>query len=388
MGITASQGRVYLELARALQPHWRGDFALPARLQRLLAVRPGCGSRDRRLYRELIYTTLRHLPWIEPSLATDPEEALRRVAWLAAETPATTTFRTAWATGPSPAGDPLELLPAWFRPEANSLFTPAEAAAQMRRAPLWLRLQTSDPAAVHAEFSGRGWKFSSSTILTDALRLETEVDLATTNAWRQGSVEVQDLGSQLLLASVGVPPGGHWLDACAGAGGKSLQLARLVGSAGTVEATDIRPAALAELRDRATRARLANLRITARPARAAYDGVLVDAPCSGTGTWRRAPHLKWVTRSEHLARAAAKQSELLRQFAPLVRPGGLLVYATCSLARSENSAVVAAFLREHPVFTPHPPEADFGFAPAEEGLTVWPARHDTDGFFVAALRRG
>lgn len=388
MGIAASQGRVYLELARALQPHWRGDFALPARIQRLLAARPGCGSRDRRLYRELIYTTLRHLPWIEPCLEANPEEALRRVAWLAAEAPATTAFRATWATGEPPAGDPIELLPAWFRPEAPALFTPEEAAAQARRAPLWLRLQTANPGAIHAEFRARGWPFSPSPILPDALRLDAEPDLTTTDAWRQGSVEVQDLGSQLLLASVGVPPDSHWLDACAGAGGKSLQLARLVGPAGTVEATDIRSAALAELSDRATRARLVNLRITARPARAAYEGVLVDAPCSGTGTWRRAPHLKWVTRSEHLARAAAKQSALLRQFAPLVRPGGLLVYATCSLARSENSAVVAAFLRDHPAFTLHRPEADFGFAPAECGLTIWPARHDTDGFFVAALRRG
>jgi 16S rRNA (cytosine967-C5)-methyltransferase len=388
VGIAASQGRVYLELARALQPHWRGDFALPARLQRLLAARPSCGSRDRRLYRELVYTTLRHLPWIEPCLASDPAEALRRTAWLAAATPATNAFRATWATGEPPTGDPVELLPAWFRSEAPVLFTPAEAASQARRAALWLRLQTSDPAAVHAEFSRRGWNFIPSAALPDALRLDSEVDLTTTEAWREGSVEVQDLGSQLLLASVGIPPGGHWLDACAGAGGKTLQLARLVGRAGTVEATDLRPAALAELRQRATRARLPNVTISARPGRSSYEGVLVDAPCSGTGTWRRAPHLKWVTRPEHLARAAARQLELLRQLAPLVRPDGLLVYATCSLARSENAAVVAAFLRDHPAFTPQPPAADFGFAPAEGGLTVWPARHDTDGFFVAALRRG
>jgi len=388
VGIAASQGRVYLELARALQPHWRGDFALPARLQRLLAARPGCGSRDRRLYRELIYTTLRHLPWIEPCLATDPEEALRRAAWLSAAIPATTAFRAAWATGEPPARDPSELLPAWFRPEAPALFTPEEAAAQARRAPLWVRLQTADPVSVHAELRARGWPFSPSPILADALRLEAEADLTTTEAWRTGQLEVQDLGSQLLLTSIGLAPGGHWLDACAGAGGKSLQLARLLGSAGSVEATDIRPAALAELRERATRAGLANVRITRRPSRTAYDGVLLDAPCSGSGTWRRAPHLKWVTRPEHLARAAARQAELLRQLAPRVRPGGLLVYATCSLAQSENAAVVTGFLQEHRAFTPQPLATDFHFTPAEGGLTIWPARHDTDGFFVAALRRG
>src|SRR3954468_18593483 len=113
MSLAANQARVFMRLLAALQPHWRSDAALPARIQALLARERAFGSRDRRLYRELIYTTLRHLPWIEPLLGTQPDEAVRRVAWLAAEIPATKSFRASWATGTPPTGDKAELLPAW-----------------------------------------------------------------------------------------------------------------------------------------------------------------------------------------------------------------------------------------------------------------------------------
>lgn len=387
VSVAANQQRTFLRLATALRPHWRCDPALPARLQALLAAHRAFGSRDRRLYRELVYTTIRHLPWIEPLLDTDPAEAVRRVAWLAADSPATRLFRAEFATGAPPDGDRTELLPGWFRADCPEVFTDPELAAQLRRAPVWLRAQTDTPEAMLAEFATLGWTCRPAAILPGALELRGEGDVTKTRAFQAGQLEVQDLGSQLILASVGVASGGSWLDACAGAGGKTLQLARLVGPAGRVDACDIRPAALAELRTRATRARLAQIHTPTAPDPAGYDGVLVDAPCSGSGTWRRAPHLKWVTTPEQIARAAAVQGDLLRQFAPLVRPGGRLVYATCSLSRRENCEVVGAFLTDQPGFAAEPPGADFGFTYTAPGLTIWPARHDTDGFFVAALRR-
>jgi 16S rRNA (cytosine967-C5)-methyltransferase len=115
--------------------------------------------------------------------------------------------------------------------------------------------------------------------------------------------------------------------------------------------------------------------------------VLVDAPCSGSGTWRRAPHLKWATTEALVARKAETQRALLRRFAALVQPSGRLVYATCSLSRCENQDVLSGFLAEQPEFRPAPFADTFGFAPQGAGLTLWPARHDTDGFFVASLRR-
>src|SRR4051812_35567688 len=125
MSVAQNQRQVFLRLLAALRPHWRRDPALPARIQSLLTGNRAFGARDRRLYRELIYTTLRHLPWIEPLLESQPDEAVRRAAWLAAETPATKPFRTACATGEPPSGDKTELLPAWFRPHCPEIFSGA-----------------------------------------------------------------------------------------------------------------------------------------------------------------------------------------------------------------------------------------------------------------------
>lgn len=434
MSVAANQQRTFLKLLADLRPHWRRDAALPARIQALLARRREFGSRDRRLYRELVYTTLRYLPWIEPMLDADGAEAVRRVAWLAAETPATRAFRAELALGEPPAGDRAELLPGWFRSHCPEIFHGAELEAQIRRATLCLRWQTSDRATVGREFEDRGWSWRQSEVLASAVELPTDADVTTSAAWRTGQVEVQDLGSQLLLETIGIAPGGRWLDACAGAGGKTLQLAVLL-AGGHIDAHDIRPAALEELRTRAARARhVCHLIDDKRPlsprgaqegchliddtsptARGGinpechliddtrpttirllspgdvppggYDGVLVDAPCSGSGTWRRAPHLKWVTTEASILSAAAIQRRLLAEFAGHVRPGGRLVYATCSLSSRENEEGVNAFLAAHPDFSPAPFTRTFRATPRGPGLLILPSQHDTDGFYVASLRR-
>jgi 16S rRNA (cytosine967-C5)-methyltransferase len=388
----ASQGRVFLALFAALRPHVTTDRNLPSRLQQMLAREKRFGSRDRRLYRELLYTALRHLPWIDAKLAASEDDAIRTTAWLAAETPATHAFRKEW-TGDWPATpdtiaakakhlgtDPASLIPSWFAEHCPAALVSPDFDVLNTRAPLWIRVQTDNPSPLLSEFAEQGWNVRPSAELPSALEVLAEADLTQSEAHRHGLFEVQDLGSQLLLHRVGELPGGRWLDACAGAGGKTLQLARLLGSRGRVDAHDIRRNALDELGERAQRARLANIRIlSAAPAAdALYDGVLVDAPCSGTGTWRRAPHLKWSTTPETIEKAATLQRDLLTRFAHHVRPGGLLVYATCSLSHHENADVVAAFLQDHPDFAPLPE------APA---LTLLPSAHNTDGYYVAPLRR-
>ena len=148
MSVAGSQAQTFLRIAAHLRPRWRTDHALPRTIQSLLAGEKRFGSRDRRLYRELLYTTLRYLPWIEPVLESDPEEAVRRVAWLAADSPATKLFRAEFARGEPPAGDKAELLPAWFREHCPEIFAGPELETQLHRAPVWLRLQTEDPARV------------------------------------------------------------------------------------------------------------------------------------------------------------------------------------------------------------------------------------------------
>jgi 16S rRNA (cytosine967-C5)-methyltransferase len=387
MSVARNQAQIFLRLVAQLRPRWRVDQGLPRAIQSLLSGQRSFGSRDRRLYRELIYTTLRYLPWVEPWLDAEPDEAVRRVAWLAADIPATKPFQAELATGDAPTGDKAELLPGWFRAHGPEIFTGAELEAQLRRAPLWLRLQTDSPAQVLAEFTARDWQWRRSALLSQAIELLSDADVTQTDAWKSGQLEVQDLGSQLLLETIGIETGGRWLDACAGAGGKSLQLARLVGPYGMVEAHDIRAAALDELRARAARAGLRNVLIASRPAPAVYDGVLVDAPCSGSGTWRRSPHLKWTTTPATIADCATLQKKLLAQFAASVRPGGRLVYATCSLSTHENQAVVDAFLADRPEFQAVPFARTFDARAGATGLTILPALHDTDGFFVASLRR-
>ncbi len=406
MSVVGSQQRTFLHLLAQLRPHWRRDRNLPARIQSLLTGNRAFGSRDRRLYRELIYTTLRHLPWIEPLLDRDPSLATRLAAWLAADSAATAKFRTElladWPPCPASTADkaavahtfaaplrldPADLLPAWFLDHCPAAFEPAQRDAFLARAPLWLRLQTDTPARVTDEFAQLGWTFEFSAVLPHALRLLDEVDVTKSAAYQNGFVEIQDLASQLLLESAGIAPGGRWLDACAGAGGKTLQLSRLLGPTGHIDAHDIRPAALDELAARARRAGAANLSILRAPPSGLYDGVLVDAPCSGTGTWRRSPHLKWTTTPAQIDEAAATQRRLLTQFAAHVRPGGRLLYATCSLSHRENEAVISAFLAAHPDFAIDPPPHRFGAPLSAAGLTFLPAHHDTDGFFIAALHR-
>ena len=236
------------------------------------------------------------------------------------------------------------------------------------------------------EFRAKHWTFEQPADFPDALCLPPNAEVANSDAYRRGFVEIQDLGSQLVLATAPIPAGGRWLDACAGAGGKTLQLARLVGDTGQVDATDIRLEILEELRDRAQRARLDNVRITNKP-EAAYDGVLVDAPCSGSGTWRRQPHLKWYVKPESIASFAKTQTEILTLNAPRVKPGGLLIYATCSLSHHENQDVVQAFLQAHPEFKAEPPAENHGGTFDGSGTSLLPGTRNTDGFYAAILRK-
>jgi 16S rRNA (cytosine967-C5)-methyltransferase len=403
MSITAGQQRILLALIGRLAPQWRRDGALPFRIERMLRADRRFGARDRRLYRELLYAAVRHLPWVEAAMERGPDAVIATVAWLAADTPDTRAFRAAVVPGAAPppsavaerarglaaaTGAPVtaaSLLPGWFRAECPEAFEAPDFDVLNARAPLWVRLQGPDRSAALGEFTSRGWRWRPGDFPPGAVEILDPADVTATEAYRRGLVEVQDIGSQLVLESVGVDPGGAWLDACAGAGGKALQLACLLGPGGRVDAMDIRAAALDELTRRAARAGLGS-RISRVPVpRGPYDGVLVDAPCSGTGTWRRSPHLKWTTTPVAVAGFARRQAALLAANAGQVRPGGRLVYATCSLCRSENEDVVDAFLRSHPEFSPAPASRPGPATPRGPGLLFRPAATGGDGFFCAIL---
>lgn len=411
--IAANQQRLFLEFLAELRPHLRRDSALPRRIKEIFSRNRSIGSRDRKLYREMVYTALRFLPWVEPWLDAQPALAAKITAWLAPELKPTSAYRAAhagdWPAVPANLADkakiliaqlaqshaaqpvetifdPQSLLPVWFREHCPAAFEAPHLDAINSRASVWVRLQCNDRNLVLDEFRAQNWAFEVSPDFPDAIRLPPNAEVATSDAYRRGFVEIQDLGSQMVLSHAPISPGGRWLDACAGAGGKTLQLARIIGSSGHVDATDIRVDILDELADRAKRARLDNISIVQKPAEA-YDGVLVDAPCSGSGTWRRQPHLKWYLKPETIAAFTRTQLEILQINAARVKAGGRLIYATCSMSHHENRDVTAAFLQSQPGFKAETPAITHGGEFDGLGTSLLPGTHNTDGFYVAVLRR-
>lgn len=395
--IAGSQARTFLQLYEDLHPYFRTDRNLPARIQQRLASERRFGSRDRRLYRELLYTAVRFLPWIEERGRVLPAQMVQAVVWLASSIPAIAPLKEslgdAWGPTPPTIAEKAKrlettapLVPSWTAIQCPAAAESPNIDVLHTRAPMWLRLQTADPAVVTRELEARGWTWQKSERFPDAIQVLGDVDVTSSEAFRRGWIEVQDIASQLLLPSVAPLPGTRWLDACAGAGGKSLQLARLLGYNGRVVAHDLRRTALDELAERAQRARASNITISFT-VDGTFDGVLVDAPCTGTGTWRRSPHLKWCTTPDGISEAARQQQTLLTTYAANVAPGGLLVYATCSLCREENQAVVDTFLAAHSEFSPAPLLNRYGGIAGVGSLTFLPAEHNSDGFFVAAMRR-
>ncbi|HEY6099016.1 MAG TPA: RsmB/NOP family class I SAM-dependent RNA methyltransferase, partial [Anaeromyxobacter sp.] len=207
---------------------------------------------------------------------------------------------------------------------------------------------------------------------------------------REGLFEVQDEASQLVGAIVEARPGETVLDACAGAGGKTLLLAAVVGAAGRVHAADPDAAKLARLRVRAARAGAARIVVVDGPEPSgalAADRVLVDAPCSELGALRRGPDLRWRTDPSKFADLPGRQLAILSRAARHVRPGGRLVYATCTLRREEDETVALAFEAAHSGFVRAAPPAHPSTLTPDGFLRTWPHRHGTDGFFAALWTR-
>jgi 16S rRNA (cytosine967-C5)-methyltransferase len=248
------------------------------------------------------------------------------------------------------------------------------------------------------------------------LRTKRNVILSGLPAYGKGLVEVQDEGSQLVSLLVAVKPGMRIADYCAGAGGKTLALAAMMEGRGTLVACDVARKRMGDLPSRLKRAGIGNVTLHvldenesqkkrgknwAKRHTRSFDRVLVDVPCSGSGSWRRNPDARWRLSPESVAKYAARQEDILLRAAQLVKPGGRLVYATCSVLCEENEDVVAAFLAAHEEFATIPVEnvwvetiaameggVAFGkILESGEWLHLTPARHGCDGFFVAVMER-
>ncbi|WP_413459313.1 RsmB/NOP family class I SAM-dependent RNA methyltransferase [Herbaspirillum huttiense] len=276
------------------------------------------------------------------------------------------------------------------------------ADAMNRPAPLDLRVNAlkADRDTVIAELAKAPVACEPTPYSPLGLRVFKKPALQNLPLFKDGAIEVQDEGSQLLAQIVGAKRGEMVVDFCAGAGGKTLALGALMRNTGRLYAFDVSEKRLAKLKPRLARSGLSNVHPVviahendAKVKRLAgkLDRVLVDAPCSGLGTLRRNPDMKWRQSVETLTEMRAKQGSILASAARLVRPGGRLVYGTCSFLEEENDEVIAEFLASHPDFTLRPMSevlAEQKIAlDTGDYLKLLPHQHQTDGFFAAVLER-
>lgn len=358
-----------------------------ALVSRYFKTRRYAGSKDRRAVRELVYRAIRRA-------GERPVSGRAAMVGLAQDDPDLVAL-FGQERGPEPlqAGDAASapgIVPSSLVPLLSPLVSEGEWPALIERAPLDVRVNIARtsrdamldglPAAQRTALSPWGLRFPADSRIDELAE------------YRDGLVEVQDEGSQLIALACDPKPGQRIVDLCAGAGGKSLALAAAAGDA-IVLACDSNRDRLAKLAPRAVRARaIIEVRLLSPPSEledladwhGRADVVLVDAPCSGSGTWRRNPEARWRLTPERLGRLVAVQQRLLGIAAELVRPGGALVYAVCSLLTREGAAQISDFLVSRSAWVPQDAIASVGRVEGD-GRLLTPGHDSTDGFFIARL---
>lgn len=378
-------------------------------IERMMKAHPKWGARDRRFFAETSYELVRWWRWYW-YLAGLPDSEYNKVellndgkvwrVWAAywmvqhGEAPPFAECRGSWNATVKSRYD-ADVLPAirlsipdWLQERGSKEFGkewPELMKALNEPADVFLRANTLriTPVELQARLEGEGVESHRVKGLPDALRLSVRKNVFTTQAFKDGLFEVQDAASQKIAPFLEVAPGQRVVDACAGAGGKTLHLAALMQNKGSLVAMDVHQWKLDEMRRRARRNGVSNVeprliedsKSIKRLADKA-DRVLLDVPCSGLGVIRRNPDAKWKLSEEELDRLQKLQQEILVSHSRMVKPGGKLVYATCSLFPSENDRQVQTFLASH--------GEEWKL---EEELSLRPDREGYDGFYAARLVR-
>ena len=373
-----------------------GGAAADTIVQRYFTTRRYAGSKDRRAVRDLVFDVIR-------SIGTPPETG--RAALIGhARAQAPELLALFGADGHAPAalvvGEPEarpSQAPGWQLDMLRTRFgknSEAQVAALLARAPLDLRVNTLK--ASRDEVLAELPDLVATPLSPAGVRAPAGLNIETLPAFHAGKIEVQDEGSQLAALAVGVQPGDTVIDLCAGAGGKTLALAALMAGQGRLIASDTDRSRLSAIPQRLARAGVENVEIRLlNPRRETEaladlaglaDHVLIDAPCSGTGTWRSNPEARWRLTPDRLAKLEGEQDRLLALAATLVRPGGVITYVVCSLLPAEGEARVAAFLAATGEYKPAP----FCIPGVDDSVTssvLSPGDQGCDGFFIARLQR-
>lgn len=408
--IIAQQTRLAAEVLETMTPHVL-EHRHPADrvLHRFFKNRRELGSRDRRFLSELFFSWFRWLGWTR-ALNLKPLEAAA-LSWLLDQTDLHAALQSSARPGWAPLGgrtldEKLAALRLWFPAfqtlEKSALVFPMFGKSVdfpaggedlfyeslQQRPPTWLRLRNPEFKAVLAE---AGIAFTEHPKMDDVVSVDGGTSLGALG--HNGQYEVQDVASQAVALAAAPAAGSDWWDACAGAGGKSLQLADLIGPSGKVFATDVREEALAECKKRARTGGISNVRTQLhdlakdKPFTKQWDGVLVDAPCSGWGTWSRNPDARWRAAAGDPAQKRNLQVKMLNNAAYCVKPGGLLVFAVCTFTREETVEVVERFMAAHPEFKLEPFADPLTGEQTDGALQIWPWEGPGDGMFMARLRK-
>jgi len=373
-----------------------GGAAADTIVQRYFTTRRYAGSKDRRAVRDLVFDVIR-------SIGTAPQSGRAALIGHARRNdPALLTHFGAEGHAPAAlaAGEPEatpSLAPGWQLDMLRTRFgkdTEREVTALLGRAPLDLRVNRLK--ANRDEVLAMLPDLAATTFAPDGLRAPTGLLVEQLPAFNEGLIEVQDEGSQLAAMAVEAQPGQTVLDLCAGAGGKTLALAAMMQNRGRLLAADTDRGRLSAMPQRLARAGVDIVEVRLLNPKKEWDAlgelegecdrVLVDAPCSGSGTWRRNPEARWRLTAERLGKLEAEQDRLLALAARMVKAGGTLTYVVCSLLPAEGEARAQAFLASQPGFAADPFSLP-GVAGQAASCVLTPGAQGCDGFFIARFAR-
>jgi len=367
------------QAARVLKLVQTGTPADQALRESLTQDRHFTAPAERRAVSHAVFTYFRWWRWL------DPKDSLQK------QTEAALKLQERFNQNPAsikPEALAARAVPEWLKDEMD---VPTEWLRQLQRVPaLWIRTRSGIGESVAKRLGNcvpvpRLSALSSQ--LSAAFTYTGLKDLYRTPEFQGGEFEIQDLASQLVGHACAPQPGETWWDACAGEGGKTMHLADLMQNKGLLWASDRSLRRLAKLKERAARAKVFNYRVgewdgsAKLPTKTKFDGVLVDAPCSGVGTWQRNPHARWTTTAKDVAELAAVQARLLDNVAGSLKPGGRLVYSVCTLTHAETTAVANAFTAAHPEFEPS------SVLGSPSSVFLQPQDLNANGMFIAIWRK-
>ena len=408
------QAAVLLDLYGKAVITVRAGKPLDTTLSHFYHEHPEFGSRDRRLLSGTVFSYFRWKGWIDGlfrtpagacvfahlmdsteihpailKLATQEGLTLESLAPMGLLSPSEKALALSRITGTEPTL--LQLVPAWvipmLGPDAERLIEAFQSPP-----PTWLRTQPEDREAVRATLTDMGAEPVLHTVIPSALSVVRGINLRALPKAIRHLIDIQDLASQVSGLVCDPKPGESWWDACCGSGGKTFHLAALGGPSLALLATDVRTTILEELNRRLEEKGNPALKTAVwdgscqPPPEGLFDGILLDAPCSGTGTWHRNPDARWRTKAEAVEKLIALQSQLIRACATRLKPGGVLIYATCSLTHDENETMVEKFLADTPGLVLAPFVNPLKQEPCNGILRIHPAEHPCNGMFIARLR--